>query len=572
MALKMLMVWLVLAVAAVRGTDDTSSDAVVVAAPVGRVRGRRHVVDRHFSYVAFKGVPYAKAPVQQRRFQAPEAIDAWKDILDASSDGPLCPQFDIATGKAIGDEDCLTLNIYTPSSNGSRAVMVYLHGGGYVLGGGVSYFFGPQLLVEKDVVLVTVQYRLGALGFLSTGDGRAAGNWALHDQLTALRWVQANIDAFGGDAASVTLFGEDTGAAAATLLALSPLADGLFHRVIAMSGNALCAQYLQPKPRDAAVELGRRLQCLEHELVDCLRRVPVQDLVVKSNDMYILFSFPRWFAPVVDGLVLTATPEALLVKGAFHRLPTVVGMTKEEGAFFYRLTLNTMNSGRYDDSFLDNLPRLLPLMSEMDRRLLPLSKAIRKKYFRNVDLDQEDQFRPKYVEFLTDLLYTRCTDRYARLLANHSVPTYRYLFEYRGQYSIVNLQGENADLGVAHGDDLQYVFSDLWGQDVPMSAADLKFSRNVFVPLLANFAKTSVPTPRITDSITTAWPPLSAGKQRLYRIGTRLALDAEYRADASRFWNEEVPALLAAGKKKTTAADAAAAAAAAMPRSLKDEL
>ena len=91
---------------------------------------------------------------------------------------------------------------------------------------------------------------------------------------------------------------------------------------------------------------------------------------------------------------------------------------------------------------------------------------------------------------MTDLLYTRCTDRYARLLANHSVPTYRSLFEYRGQYSIVNLQGENADLGVAHGDDLQYVFSDLWGQDVPMSAADLKFSRNVFVPLLANFAKT----------------------------------------------------------------------------------
>ena len=94
------------------------------------------------------------------------------------------------------------------------------------------------------------------------------------------------------------------------------------------------------------------------------------------------------------------------------------------------------------------------------------------------------------MQFLTDLLYTRCTDRYARLLANHSVPVYRYLFEYRGQYSIVNLQGEAGDFGVAQGDDLQYIFSELWGEDLPMSETDLQFSRNVFVPLLANYART----------------------------------------------------------------------------------
>jgi len=122
----------------------------------------------------------------------------------------------------------------------------------------------------------------------------------------------------------------------------------------------------------------------------------------------------------VDGKVLPAHPEEMLTKGSFHRLPTIVGQTKEEGAFFYRrktldtflldfiqlfykkylfiVTLNTMNSGRYDDRFIDQLPRLLPIMSEMDRKLLPLTRAIRRKYFRNVDLDQEDEFRPKYVE------------------------------------------------------------------------------------------------------------------------------------------------------------------------------
>lgn len=187
--------------------------------------------------------------------------------------------------------------------------MVYLHGGAFVMGGGVSYFFGPKLLVEQDVVLVTVQYRLGALGktcnysltysiyhhglsigFLSSGDSRAPGNWALLDQLAALRWVKDHISSFGGDPDAVTLFGEDSGAASATLLAMSPLAEGLFHRIIALSGNAFCGQYIQQKPREAASELARRLECSgvgSQEILDCLRRIPIDELIVKSNDMYV---------------------------------------------------------------------------------------------------------------------------------------------------------------------------------------------------------------------------------------------------------------------------------------------
>ncbi len=114
---------------------------------------------------------------------------------------------------------------------------------------------------------------------------------------------------------------------------------------------------------------------------------------------------------------------------------------------------------------------------------------MRKRYFVNVDLENEDEFRPRYVEFLTDLMYTRCTDKFAKMLANHTTPTFQYSFDYRGQYSIVNLQGEQVDMGVAHGDELQYIFSDIWGTDLPMSSSDLKFSKNVFAPLLTNFAK-----------------------------------------------------------------------------------
>lgn len=146
-------------------------------------------------------------------------------------------------------------------------------------------------------------------------------------------------------------------------------------------------------------------------------------------------------------------------------------------------------------------------------------------------MENEDEFRPRFVDFLTDLMYTRCTDKFAKILANHSVPTYEYSFDYRGQYSIVNLQGEQVDMGVAHGDDLQYIFSDIWGDELSMSPSDSKFARNIFIPLLSNFAKTSVPTPQITDTINVAWPPLAPNKNRVFRIGSKLSLDNDYKED-----------------------------------------
>jgi para-nitrobenzyl esterase len=264
---------------------------------------------------------------------------------------------------------------------------------------------------------------------------------------------------------------------------------------MALSGNALCDQYMQATPNEAAVELASRFECSATEkgadLVDCLRRQTQQDIVKKSNDMFMFFSFPRWFAPNIDGHVLTDKPENLLMQGNFAKVPFVVGQTKDEGAFFYRLALNSFNNGLYDDNFIDHkLPRLLPVISSFNSKLYPITRQVRKKYFVNVDMENEDEFRPKFVEFLTDLMYTRCTDRFAKLLANHSVPTYEYSFDYRGQYSIVNLQGEQVDMGVAHGDDLQYIFSDIWGEELTMSPSDSKFSKNIFTPLLTNFAKT----------------------------------------------------------------------------------
>jgi len=530
------------------------AEEITVKGEKGAIKGVR--IDHDFGqyFYAFRGIRYAKAPVGKLRFKNPVEVEPYEEEFDATDDGNVCPQYDIGSGGPAGDEDCLNLNVYTPKTDGKkRAVMVYIHGGAFIMGGGASYFFGPNYLLENDVVLVTFNYRLGALGFLATNDKAAAGNMGIHDQIMVLKWVQKNIEKFGGDAGKVTIFGEDAGAASVTILAMSPFANGLFHGAITLSGNALCDQYMQNDPNEAAVELANRLECSSEkgeDIVNCLSRQTQQDIIKASNSMAMFFSFPRWFAPNVDGQLLPDTPENLLVQGKFAKVPFVVGQTKDEGAFFYRLTLNSFNNGQYDDNFIDHkLPRILPVISNYNTKLYPITRQVRKKYFVNVDLENEDEFRPKYVEFLTDLMYTRCTDRFAKLLANHSVPVYQYLFDYRGQYSIVNLQGEQVDMGVAHGDDLQYIFSDIWGEDLSMSPTDTKFTRNIFTPMLTNFAKTSVPTPTITDDLNVAWTPLMPTQNNVFRIGDKLSVDVDYKQDVLKFWQEDIPKLF---KKKAS--------------------
>jgi len=534
----------------------TLAEDITVTLNKGKLRGARLDYDFGQYYYAFKGIPYARPPVKELRFKPPVEVGHWPDTLDATEDGSLCPQFDISHNEPIGDEDCLSLNVYTPKMDTKkRAVMVYFHGGAYIMGGGASFFFGPGYLLEQNVVLVTFNYRLGPLGFLSTDDKTAAGNQGLLDQIMVLKWVKTNIEKFGGDPNKVTIFGEDAGAASVTLMAMSPMAQGLFHGAIALSGNALCDQYLQNEPQEASRELATKLECSTEtgeDIILCLGRKTQQEIIKAAQQMFMFWSFPRWFAPSVDGLVLPAKPVDLLLQGKFAKVPFIVGQTKDEGAFFYRLTLNAFNNGAYDDNFVDNkLPRILPVISDYNSKLYPITRQVRKRYFTNVDMESEEEFRPKFVEFLTDLMYSRCTDQFARLLVNHSVPTYEYSFEYRGQYSIVNLQGEQVDMGVAHGDDLQYIFNGIWGEELQMSPSDTKFTRNIFTPLLANFAKTSVPTPAMTDHINVAWPPLAPGDgSRVLKIDSKLSLIKDHIMDRLRFWTETIPGIFMKKEKK----------------------
>ncbi|NXD08265.1 SASB hydrolase, partial [Nothocercus nigrocapillus] len=224
-----------------------------VVTKYGRIQGNRVRVNAAKRSVdVFLGLPFAKPPVGPLRFSEPQPPEPWEGVRNATSYPPMCLQ-DKAQGQFLSDcitnrkekvllemsEDCLYLNVYTPSDAEEQEklpVFVWIHGGGLVFGAASSYD-GSALAAFDNVVVVTIQYRLGILGYFSTGDEHAQGNWGFLDQVAALRWIQENIIKFGGNPESVTIAGESAGGISVSALVLSPLAKGLFHKAISESGT-----------------------------------------------------------------------------------------------------------------------------------------------------------------------------------------------------------------------------------------------------------------------------------------------------------------------------------------------
>ncbi|XP_029411575.1 carboxylesterase 1E-like [Nannospalax galili] len=255
----------------------------------GKVLGKYVTLEGFTQPVAvFLGVPFAKPPLGSLRFSPPQPAELWSFVKNATSYPPMCSQ-DPVSGQIVNDlltnrkeniplkfsEDCLCLNIYSPTDLTKRSrlpVMVWIHGGGLVLGGASTY--DRLALSAHENVVVTIQYRLGIWGFFSTGDEHSLGNWGHLDQVAALRWVQDNIANFGGDPGSVTIFGESAGGESVSVLVLSPLAKNLFHRAVSESGVALTAGLVKKDTRSLAEKIAVTSGCkitTSAAMVHCLR-------------------------------------------------------------------------------------------------------------------------------------------------------------------------------------------------------------------------------------------------------------------------------------------------------------
>lgn len=229
--------------------EHVTTDEPIVKIKNGTLLGLTLKTRKGREIAAFRGIPYALPPLEKLRFEPPKPAAAWNDVRSAKEDANICVQRNIYIyqEEIVGDEDCLYLNVYTPKLptendklKGRYPVMIWFHGCGWICGAGHSEFYNPKFLLDHDLVLVTVNYRLGPLGFLSTEDTVCPGNNGLKDQSLSIRWVHENIAAFGGDPNSVTIFGESAGGASVHYHMISNLTKGLIHRAISQSGNGHC--------------------------------------------------------------------------------------------------------------------------------------------------------------------------------------------------------------------------------------------------------------------------------------------------------------------------------------------
>jgi len=465
----------------------------IASAPDGEYQGTVET-----ETISFKGIPYAQPPLGPLRWQPPRALAPAPVLRGATEYGPACPQSALSgdtlniAAPANQSEDCLKLNIWTPAQRATAKlpVMVWIHGGWFSRGSARPYP-GDELARKGQVVVVTLNYRLGALGFLvhprlaAESPKHSAGNYGLLDQIEALRWVQKNIAAFGGDPDRVTLFGQSAGGFSVCYLLASPLTHGLFQRAIMESGT--CGM---DGPTPAAIKarqgiaLSSALNCeTQADVLDCLRHRSAADIVAALPST-ASYGGEVYYGPSQDRYVLPASGRDLLASGQGDHVPVMIGSTRDDASRFVP-HIETRQA------WIDYVHLHWPKQAE---RLLAL-----------YPVERDETAHDMVVRAFTDLHYGCPALQTANLLAAQGHPTYRYLFMYVPPF------GAQQQIGAYHGAELPYVFGDLrTAHGHHYGPEDQRLSDRL-VATWAQFAATGQPTgPGLP-----AWPPLVAGLQQV---------------------------------------------------------
>jgi len=438
---------------------------------------------------SFLGLPYAAPPTGNLRWRPPQPAASWSGVRDATAFGPSCPQALVRNPflpPGTISEDCLYLNVYAPTvgsnDQGGRPVLVWIHGGGLVQDGARNYD-GTKLAAD-GVVVVTINYRLGALGFLAhpalaSRPGGAAGNYGLMDQQAALRWVQRNIARFGGDPGNVTIAGQSAGGLSVLAQMVSPGARGLFQRAIVQSGTFALNQRPLATAEAAGQAFATAVGCPD-QTAACLRSVPVSDLV--SN-------FGTEIPGVVDGSVLTQPIGSALARGQFARVPVINGITHDEELIFVAGVGITVSQGT-------NIPLAAPLDSSADYQA-DIAQALGVPDTRAAAIAAEyplSAYPSALVAFtllVSDASFACPALQVDRWTAARGVPTYAYQFN--DDNAPVNILGKSLGLAT-HGAELPYLF------DQPNTPVVLNPDQQALAASMrtdwASFAGTGNPTSR----------------------------------------------------------------------------
>lgn len=436
----------------------------------------------------FTGIPYARPPIGELRWSLPERVLPGGGVLDATKPGNLCPQQ--GAFAEFGSEDCLFVNVTTPLQNDSRQrpVMVWLHGGGYTRDGGGLYD-AQRMAARGDVIVITVNYRLGVFGYFGLPGLEGSGNFGLADQIAALKWTQRNAAAFGGDPNNVTVFGQSAGAMSASALMTSPETHGLFHKMILQSGSAMLrwpTGFMFPgapahtpyidlaTAQDDGLALAQQVGSAGPDPIDCMRRLPADVLVEHTQDFANHLAYGTSILPL--------EPSTAIRTGHFHRVPVISGGTRDEMR-----------------PFIGGLAKTEPITTDSYFTLLSGSFG-----------DKADQVAAQYplasyqspalawATITTDASWAINTAEGHRLMARY-VPVYAYEFAEPDAPNINGIEVAGLPMGAAHASELPYLF-DLGG--INIVEPHQQGIADTMVDYWTTFAHTSTPNGANTPS----WP------------------------------------------------------------------
>jgi para-nitrobenzyl esterase len=502
--------------------SDAAADAdaaVLVTVAQGQLQG---VVDGQTW--SFRGIPYAAPPVGNLRWAMPAPPASWAGVRSASAFGSACVQ--ISDGGIDGSEDCLYLNVWTPSTSlaGSHPVMFFTHGGGLSQGAGSDPLYeGADLAQHTGAVIVTINYRLGGLGFLALPDLSSentpptSGNYGLLDQLAALRWVKANIASFGGDPGRVTIFGESAGATSTAIQVLSPLAKGLFEQAIFESTGVFPSYPDLAAAETAGQGIATSLGCSASSgTAACLRAIPADKVIAKTASYD--WTFPDLLVenlgyrllPVIDDYVLQGQPFDSFKAGTHNHVPIILGNNATEAGYF---------------AAMKQIPAVTSVASytaAMNQLLGSNAAAVLAQY----PAASDSAAFETYLTALTDGGFVCRTRTLARaILQGQSQPVYRYLFT-------DTLRGPQAMYGSFHTLELFFLFRTLGSYGYTADSQDDAVSSSL-QEYWGNFATLASPN----DSTAVAWPQNDSTTDAYLSIGTSTQAAAGLRTSACDFWD-----------------------------------
>ncbi|KAI4888538.1 hypothetical protein NFI96_013034, partial [Prochilodus magdalenae] len=531
-------------------------DGPVVQTKLGALKGEYVTAKGKDTVIhSYLGVPFAKPPVGPLRLAPPQPAEAWKGVRDATQQPYMCIQnrhmmVELFANMTLSldipevSEDCLYLNIYTPAKPGEDAnlpVMVWIHGGGLSLGSASAYD-GSVLSAYQNVVVVLIQYRLGLLGFFSTGDEHAPGNYGLLDQVAALQWVQENIRSFGGNPGSVTIFGESAGGASVSFLLLSPLSTGLFHRAIAESGCAIMAGIVAD-PFPVAQQVANASGCdisSTQKIAKCIKQLSVEDLITISEQEVMLK-----FVATVDKVFLPKPVEELLQNQEFNKVPLMTGTSDDEYGWLLPSVLSP-------PGWADGMDREQVLSSmaifnteSAKPKSQRISELIVDEYLGST-VDQI-KIRDSYKEMMADILFNIPALTLAKFHKAAGAPVYLYQF----QQSPSLLQANRPSfVGTDHGDELVFVFGLCFGNaHVKVTGLLTEKEHDLCRTVMAywaNFARTGSPNgPGLTP-----WPEYGDETEYL-GIGLEQKPGKNLKAKRYAFMTEKLPELVRSAQENS---------------------